>query len=123
MTLAHPPPLTEAEMALVDPRLRLTPREQLELRAAFAEALPVGATVYLYGSRVDRNARGGDIDLLVHLPGVTFQDELQLTGRLEVALERRLGERKVDIVFTGTVGDDAKPFVRLVLPKARRLFQ
>lgn len=71
MVLAHPAPLTEAEMALVDPRLR-PPREQLNLRAAFAETLPAAATVYLYGSRTDRNARGGDIDRLVHVPGLTF---------------------------------------------------
>lgn len=115
-------PLTPQERALVNPRVRLTPREQLALRAAFAEALPADAEVFLYGSRTDRNAAGGDIDLLIHVPGIDFDAELRLEGRLRTALQARLGERKIDLLFTPTLAESAKPFVRLAAHGAVRLY-
>jgi predicted nucleotidyltransferase len=115
-------PLTPQERALVNPRIRLTPREQLALRAAFAETLPAGAEVFLYGSRTDRNAAGGDIDLLVHVPEIDFDAELRLEGRLRAALEAHLGERKIDLLFTPTLDESAKPFVRLAAHGAVRLY-
>jgi predicted nucleotidyltransferase len=83
--------------------------------------LPPNAVVYLHGSRVDRNARGGDIDLLVHVPGLRDEDELRLAARLTDAIERALGERKVDILLTATLDDSAPPFVAVALRKAVQL--
>lgn len=116
------PALTEDEMARVDTRVRLAPRVPLALRAAFEAALPAGAEVYLYGSRVDRNAAGGDIDLLVHVPGVSMAEDLQVERRLRAQIEARLGDRKVDLLFSPTLGPDAKPFVRLARHGAVRLY-
>ncbi len=114
--------MTPQERALVNPRVRLTPREQLALRAAFTEALPAGAEVFLYGSRTDRNAAGGDIDLLIHVPDIDFDAELKLERRLRAALQARLGERKIDLLFTPTLSESAKPFVRLAAHGAIRLY-
>ncbi len=115
-------PLTPQQIALVNPRIRLRPREQLALRAAFEASLPPDVEVFLYGSRADRNAAGGDIDLLVHAPGIAIAGELALEARLRAALESRLGERRIDLLFTPTLGADAKPFVRLAAHGAVRLF-
>lgn len=68
--------LTEDELDLVNPRIRSTPREQLAKRAVFARELPPTSTVWLFGSRTDLNAAGGDIDLLIHVPGIAFDGEL-----------------------------------------------
>ncbi len=75
----------------MNPRVRLTPREQLALREAFQAALPSDASVYLHGSGGDRNARGGDIDLLVHVPGLKDTEELPLAARLATEVERAIG--------------------------------
>jgi predicted nucleotidyltransferase len=91
------------------------------MREAFARELPSTATVYLFGSRTNLNAAGGDIDLLIHVPGIGFDQELALSTRLSDALMARLGERKIDLVFTPLADDSAKPFVRLALTAAVRL--
>ncbi|MEG0822718.1 MAG: nucleotidyltransferase domain-containing protein [Burkholderiaceae bacterium] len=122
MTPTQPAALSQEQLRQVNTRIRLTPREQLAMKRAFAEVLPSPAEVYLYGSRTDRNAAGGDIDLLIHLPGVAFEQELELSAALLGALEAALGERKIDLLFTPTLGADAKAFVRLVEPNAVRLF-
>ena len=120
--LSTPTPLSEAQLRQVNTCIRLTPREQLAMRSAFAESLPAGAEVYLYGSRADLSAAGGDIDLLIWVAGLDFNAELDLSARLSAKLEQALGERKIDLNFTNTLGPQAKPFVQLVLPRAVRLF-
>jgi predicted nucleotidyltransferase len=116
--LTADPPLTEEELGRINPRIRLSPREQLAMREVFARELPATATVYLFGSRTDLNAAGGDIDLLIHVPGIGFEEELALSTRLNDALIARLGERKIDLVFTPVADATAKPFVRLALTRA-----
>ncbi len=53
--------------------------------------------VWLFGSRVDDNARGGDIDLYIE----TEDDGRLLDHRLDylLRLSRILGERKIDLVI------------------------
>jgi len=114
-------PLTEAELASINPRIRLTPREQLAMREVFARELPAAATVYLFGSRTNLNAAGGDIDLLIHVPRIDFDGELALSSRLQDALMAALGERKIDLAITPIADESAKPFVRLALAGAVKL--
>jgi predicted nucleotidyltransferase len=52
------------------------------------------AAVYLFGSRANDTARGGDIDLLVVSDRLAFRDELRLRARL---LER-IGWQQLDVV-------------------------
>lgn len=115
-------PLTEAELRQINPRVRLTPREQLALRTACQQVLTPDCTVYLYGSRTDRNARGGDIDLLIVDPGLAPERELQVHAALFAALEAHLGERRVDLLFTRRLDEQATPFVQHVAPTAVRLW-
>jgi hypothetical protein len=75
-------PLTDDEPGRINPRTRLSPREQLAMREAFARALSSTATVYLFGSQTNLSAAGGDIELLIHVPGIGFDDELALFTRL-----------------------------------------
>jgi len=42
--------------------MRLTPGQQSAIRSAVAETFGDAANVWLFGSRVDDNKRGGDID-------------------------------------------------------------
>lgn len=70
------------------------------------------ARVYLFGSRVDDNKKGGDIDLLVlstHL-GFTAQRQIKLK------LYELIGEQKIDLIIAPETSAD--PFVQLVLAEA-----
>ena len=57
-----------------------------------------GAEVFLFGSRLDDSARGGDVDLLVTLdatpPNAAFSASL-----LAARVTRALGGRQVDVVL------------------------
>ena len=91
------------------------------MREVLARQLPSTATVYLFGSRTGLNAAGGDIDLLIHVPGIEFDQEAALSTRLNDALMAPLGERKIDPLFTPVTDAGASPFVRLALAGAMRL--
>ena len=45
--------------------MRLTPDQQSAIRAIAAETFGDEASIWLFGSRIDDNKRGGDIDLLI----------------------------------------------------------
>ena len=63
--------------------MRLTANELSTIREEIGRLDPQ-AEVYLYGSRVDDAARGGDVDLLVVSDRLTFRDVLRLrTGILD----------------------------------------
>ncbi|MEO7297096.1 MAG: nucleotidyltransferase domain-containing protein [Verrucomicrobiota bacterium] len=57
--------------------------------------LDSAAEVYLYGSRTDDSAKGGDIDLLVVSDKLNFRDLLQLRSRI---LDR-IGWQQLDLVI------------------------
>jgi predicted nucleotidyltransferase len=55
------------------------------------------AMVYLFGSRVQDNLKGGDIDLLVS----TDEDKMTFKNKVLflVDLKKHLGDQKIDVVF------------------------
>ena len=69
------------------------------------------ARIYLYGSRVDNQMKGGDIDLLIISPCFSFKDKL----KLKAELHHQLGEQKVDLLISEKV---TSPFVQLILDTA-----
>lgn len=77
--------------------MRLTDEQQTIIREEVTRTFGPDARVKLFGSRVDDAARGGDIDLYIEADG-TPDELLNQELRLYVALQRRLGERRVDIV-------------------------
>lgn len=74
------------------------------------------ARVSLFGSRLDKDKKGGDIDLLITADPEQYT--LQNKIKLLVALKRQIGDRKIDIVF-----DEEKEsiFLRQVKQQAVRL--
>ncbi len=93
--------------------MRLTDREQFEIKNVIA-GLDSEAKVYLFGSRADDNARGGDIDLLIYSEKITERDQ----SDLRIELFERLGEQKIDLIITKDL-DSA--FVRLIYGKGVEL--
>lgn len=69
----------------------------------------------LHGSRVDDNAKGGDIDLLLVVDSVQDKDALNLQKhKILVEIKEVIGEQKIDLMIVSQ--DDIKqdPFVRHV---------
>jgi predicted nucleotidyltransferase len=54
------------------------------------------ARIRLFGSRLDDQLRGGDIDLLILSGTLTYRDKL----KIRYQLKDRLGNRKIDLIIT-----------------------
>ena len=78
--------------------MRLTSEQASIIRQAAQRRFGVDARVWLFGSRVDDHARGGDIDLMIEAPTAPdndFRDALAL----EIDLQNALGDQKIDILL------------------------
>jgi len=74
--------------------MRLTAEQIAAIRRTAAEMFGTGARVWLFGSRVDDQGVGGDVDLLIE---TDTKAELRQTLRAQVLLEQALGE-PVDLI-------------------------
>lgn len=77
------------------------------------ERIRPGARVYLFGSRVDDEKRGGDIDIMIL---ADRRLEFEEMSRLRVGFWKRFGEQKVDLVSYGF--DERDPFKDLIMDYA-----
>ena len=62
--------------------MRLDTNEVETIREEIQQSDPA-AEIYLYGSRTDDSARGGDIDLWVRSSRITYRDTLRLLTRIK----------------------------------------
>lgn len=93
--------------------MRLSDKERLAIRDS-VRRIDEDAIVYLFGSRADDTARGGDIDLLIFSRRIDFGQRRKLKLRLYDAL----GEQKIDVV----VADDmSQPFTRIAMATGVRI--
>lgn len=79
--------------------MRLSARQIQIIRESARELFGEDARVTLFGSRADDSARGGDVDLLVDVPGPVDQAALMM-ARLSSRISRAMGGRKVDVVIS-----------------------
>ncbi len=78
--------------------MRLTPTQVEQIKQAAEQTFGPDARVWLFGSRVDDEKRGGDVDLYVELPMIDTEKRRRLESRFWIRLQRTLGERRIDIV-------------------------
>ena len=76
--------------------MRLNNFQRQAIKEAFHEVFQEG-DIYLFGSRVDDDKRGGDIDL--YLVCEKAQNLLEKKIDFLVSLKSKIGEQKVDVVF------------------------
>lgn len=96
--------------------MRLTEQQIQTIHRVVREHLGVEAPITLFGSRVDETSSGGDVDLLIELPGkVPLKQEIGLAAQLE----KRLG-CPVDILTTWP-GQPARPIVEIARLTGARL--
>ncbi len=83
--------------------IRLSPEQIQAIMEEVHDIFGTDAHAWLFGSRTDPQARGGDIDLYIEVDA-TAEEALQRELSLYARLIRRLGDQKIDIVVhrTGT---------------------
>ena len=59
----------------------------------------INAELRLFGSRVDDKKLGGDIDLLITCYTKEYQELSELKEKYEFLLQKKMGNRKIDIVL------------------------
>lgn len=93
--------------------MRISPEQREAIRRTVREVFGPEARVWLFGSRARDELRGGDIDLYVELPQAPdLHARLDLEARAWLALQRRLGERRIDLV-TRVPGEAERPIDRI----------
>jgi predicted nucleotidyltransferase len=77
--------------------MRLSPDQTRAIVAATRELAGADARVRLFGSRLNDQLRGGDIDLLVECPRPVPRP-VWLATQITARLQRKLGDRRIDVL-------------------------
>ncbi|MBF0363102.1 MAG: nucleotidyltransferase domain-containing protein [Oligoflexia bacterium] len=93
--------------------MRLSNKEQQSIVSCIT-LLDPHSKVYLYGSRVDDNKRGGDIDILIVSETLNFQDKLKIL----VCIEKKIGEQKIDILISKAADVSNNTFIQTFFNEA-----
>ena len=78
--------------------MRLRPQDITAIRTAIYATAPDAGAIRLFGSRLDNDARGGDIDLMVDFEN-PVENPAVLSARLAVRVSRAVCNRKVDVIL------------------------
>lgn len=81
-----------------------------------------GIALYLFGSRVRDDLKGGDIDLLIRVPTEKLKEVKSLEVEFSVSIQERIGEQKVDILIVN-VSPPHDPFHQIAVENAILLKQ
>ena len=93
--------------------MRLSPTEHKAITEVIYDA-DGEAAIYLFGSRADGQAKGGDIDLLVLSRKIDLMKKLDILAQLH----RQLGDQRIDLLV---YPDISQPFARLARDSGVRL--
>jgi predicted nucleotidyltransferase len=78
--------------------MRLNEPQIAAIRSCALELAGSNARVWLFGSRVRDDARGGDVDLLLELDDAVAEPA-QLSARLAAQVSRAMHGRRVDVLI------------------------
>ena len=78
--------------------MRLTPHQIAVIRQSSALLAGSSARVWLFGSRVHDDARGGDVDLMLELD-ITVEEPALLSAKLATQVSKSMYGRKVDVLI------------------------
>jgi len=81
--------------------MRLSTSELQLIKNNFTNIFGDKSQIYLFGSRVDDNRVGGDIDLFIKLSKpISTAEQLQKKINFLNTIYSELGEQKIDIIFS-----------------------
>ena len=98
--------------------MRLSTEEITGIIQALNPHITEPSTLYLYGSRVDDQRRGGDIDLLI----LTSKNEREVLMKkkhiLLCDIKEKIGEQRIDLTIANQEDADKEPFLKIILEEA-----
>lgn len=89
--------------------MRLTQENINAIKRTAAEVFGSEASIWLFGSRIDENRRGGDIDLMVENIDPDWEKIALQKARFLARLKTRIGDRRIDLVVHPTGSDQSRP--------------
>lgn len=93
--------------------MRLTSNEISVIKECFKAQFGEKDHLWLFGSRANNNARGGDIDLYIETESVTLNEAFNKKFEFVLSLNMRLGEQKIDIVLNVLTLKNEQPIYRI----------
>jgi hypothetical protein len=105
--------------------MRLTQQQSTGIVNALKSSVrAVPVQLYLYGSRVNDNLKGGDIDLLLVTSVVADAVYLNtIKHHLLAAIKKNIGDQKIDLTIVANTELKQDPFLKMILPTAVLLYQ
>ncbi|PKL18905.1 MAG: DNA polymerase subunit beta [Spirochaetae bacterium HGW-Spirochaetae-5] len=100
--------------------MRLTEFQRKKIVDAIMTQFGSEAEIYLFGSRVDDNKKGGDIDLLVAVHGNSGDLELKKIKSV-TGIQFAIGDQKIDLIVTPDISCDSRLVVREAVRTGVRL--
>ncbi len=79
--------------------IRLREKDIDNIKNAFGQSFLPGDQLWIFGSRVYPEKRGGDIDLYVETQIENISEALKAKSKFWVLLQDNLGEQKIDVVL------------------------
>jgi predicted nucleotidyltransferase len=79
------------------------------------------AEIWLFGSRVDDQRRGGDIDLYIETDREDPEDISRRQIKFLAALYMQIGEQKIDVLVKSRTKEEALPIYRIAREEGVRL--
>jgi uncharacterized protein len=80
-------------------KLRLTKQELLSIKKVFIKHFGVNDHLWLFGSRVDPNKRGGDIDVYIETNNKSADQLFDQKINFLVDLKTAIGDQKIDVII------------------------
>lgn len=77
--------------------MRITDQQAQQIKSIVTESFGKEAHVWLFGSRANDNAKGGDVDILVTTTN-NIDEPVSMSAKVSVKLTRIFNGRKVDVV-------------------------
>lgn len=102
--------------------MRLENFEIIQIKKSIEQFVKNSYILYLFGSRVDDNKKGGDIDLLLVLDN--NNDKILLSNekyKILAEIKFNIGEQKIDLVIAKEDELFTDPFLREIIASAKRL--
>jgi predicted nucleotidyltransferase len=92
-------------------KMRLTEKQKNSIITTFITVFDkLDAELWLFGSLVNDNQLGGDIDLLIKCYK-NYQSLLELKEKYDFLLQKQIGPRKIDIVLEYEPNCKAQPII------------
>jgi uncharacterized protein len=82
------------------------------------------ASLFLYGSRVRDDLKGGDIDLLLLANTDIMVKKLRSEKHILLSqVKKYIGDQKIDITIANYTDTTTDPFLKIIMPQANLLHQ